>query len=540
MAQTRRKSAVQLGPNWETWPIEYKLRYLEQLRAQERPGEEFRRTYRSNYVAFAHDCIRWPEGQSLTSYQEEILAELPVRKRVAVRGPHGLGKTCLASISLLCFALTYDGDGWKIPTTATSWQQLSEFFWPEVHKWAAMLNWDRIGRQPFTKYELQTLSLSFRNANGLVTGKAFAMASAEDERTEGAHANHLLYVFDEAKAIPSTRWDAAEGALMTGDTYAIAISTPGEPQGRFYDIHTHKPGLENWWTRHVTVDECIAAGRFKRSHVDQLAQLWGENSAVFKNRVLGEFCESAEDCVIPLAWVEAANERWKQQIELLDPHWNWIEGAKTGTWPRWRWRDSTLAEPVTHIGLDIARSDLGDKTVIARRQSNTITELERYSIADTQPIVGYATRILSHWAGSRAVVDVIGIGSGPYDQLRAEFGKRATAFNASESSDLKDRSRELEFSNKRSAAWWHMRELLDPAFGSTIALPPDDRLIGDLTAPRRGKMTAGGKLTVESKQEIRKRLGRSTDDGDAVVMAFFPEKRQPQQSLAVSASYQTY
>jgi hypothetical protein len=83
--------------------------------------------------------------------------------------------------------------------------------------------------------------------------------------------------------------------------------------------------------------------------------------------------------------------------------------------------------------------------------------------------------------------------------------------------------------NKRSAAWWYLRELLDPANGHGIALPPDDLLTGDLTAPH-WRITSGGKVQVESKDEIRKRLGRSTDDGDAVVMAFW-EERKPKASV---------
>jgi hypothetical protein len=531
----RRRKQIQLGPDWRTWPVEALIQLNKELDALSQPGEEFKRTYRNDYVAFAHDCITWPEGEGLTQYQNEILSELPVRKRAAVRGPHGLGKTCIAAISLLCFSTTYDGEDWKIPTTASAWRQLSEFFWPEVHKWAMRIKWDRVGRSAFTQYELQTMLLK------LATGRAFAMASSEDELTEGAHADHLLYVFDEAKVIAPGRWDAAEGALMTGDTYALAISTPGEPVGRFYDIHTHKPGYENWWTRHVTVDEMIAAGRITWEKVDQLARQWGENSAVFKNRVLGEFCESSEDCVIPLAWIEAANRRWEERIEILDKNWNWIEGAKQGRWPRWEWRDKRTASPVVDaIGTDIARSDFGDKTVLARRQETTLTQLDRYSIADTSPIVGHVSNLLEHWVSSYAMIDVIGIGAGPFDQLRERYGKRAHAFNASESSDFKDRSKELQFSNKRAAAYWNLRELLDPAYDSQIALPPCDMLTGDLSAVRRGKMTSSGKMTIESKDEIRKRIGRSTDDGDAVVMAFFPRKRVVDQEVVQSYSYVEY
>lgn len=64
-----------------------------------------------------------------------------------------------------------------------------------------------------------------------------------------------------------------------------------------------------------------------------------------------------------------------------------------------------------------------------------------------------------------------------------------------------------------------MRELLDPSAGATLALPDDDELVGDLCAPK-WRINSTGRIQVESKDDIRKRLGRSTDLGDAVVMAF--------------------
>jgi hypothetical protein len=155
------------------------------------------------------------------------------------------------------------------------------------------------------------------------------------------------------------------------------------------------------------------------------------------------------------------------------------------------------------------------------------------------PIVGYVNGILDTWPSAYAMIDVIGIGAGPYDRLR-EQERKVYAFNAAEATEMRDRSKELQFADKRSAAWWNMRELLDPAYDSEVALPPCDILTGDLTAPRRGKMTSAGKLRVESKDDIRKRLGRSTDDGDAVVTAFFPRKKAPVEDEGYSYSYSQY
>ena len=104
---------------------------------------------------------------------------------------------------ILWFALTRDGKDWKVVTTATSWLQLTKYTWPEVHKWARRIRWDIIGRDPFDdSRELLDLSLK------LSTGQAFALASNDAAAVEGAHADHLLFVYDEAKTIPDDIWDA--------------------------------------------------------------------------------------------------------------------------------------------------------------------------------------------------------------------------------------------------------------------------------------------------------------------------------------------
>jgi hypothetical protein len=447
--------------------------------------------YREDPALFAAECIAWAPGEGPADYQLEILRELPRRRRVAVRGPHGLGKSALAAWGILWFALTRDGlpgADWKVVTTASAWRQLSHYLAPELHKWSRRLNWQAVGRGPFDgRTELLQLMLKLQR------GEAFCAASDKPDLIEGAHADRLLYVFDEAKAIPDATWNAAEGALASGDCMALAISTPGEPQGRFYDIHARKPGLDDWWVRHVTLDESIAAGRVSAQWAEQRKLQWGAGSAVYQNRVLGEFASSEEDGIIPLAWVEAANERWAALNE-------------TGEWGAF-----------VCCGADVAISG-ADKTVIAMRYGDTIRELRRFSQQDTMETTGLLSGILTVHGGE-AIVDVIGIGAGVVDRLR-EQRKAVRAFNASEHTDVRDRSRELGFVNKRSAAWWGLRELLDPGSGSAIALPPDDLLTGDLTAPH-WRVMSGGRIQVEGKDEIRKRLGRSTDDGDAVVMAFW-------------------
>lgn len=462
--------------------------------------------YYHDPVGFVRDCIHWPEGRTLTPYQEEILRELPLRKRVAVRGPHGLGKTACVSLAILWFAVTRDAAGkdWKCITTAGVWRQLQHFTWPEVHKWIRLVNWQKLGRDPLSNRNgLLILGIKLR------TGNAFAVASDNPGLIEGAHADSLLYIFDESKMISGALFDAAEGALSgagqdtSSEAYALAMSTPGEPAGRFYDIHRRAPGLDDWWVRHVTKDEAIAAGRISRDWCEQRRLQWGADSAVYANRVEGEFHSSDEDSVVPLGWIEAANERWRD--------WD-AAGRPEPDDPKAVWT----------LGVDIARSG-SDKTAMAIRHGPVIHEIRYTTREDTMQTCGRAKGIVEAHPGMIPVVDVIGIGAGVVDRLREQGLHRTVGFNASEGTKRRDASGELGFLSCRAAAWWNLRELLNPAYGHNLALPPDDLLTGDLTSPH-WRVMSGGKIQVESKDDIRTRLGRSTDAGDAVVQAFWPHE----------------
>ena len=461
--------------------------------------------YYDDPVLWATECIDWPEGEGLTKYQATALRELVTYGRESVRSLHGAGKTTTAAIAILWFAETRDRAGvdWKAITTATAWRQVTKFLWPEVHKWARRILWAKLGRRPWNRDELRVLSLK------LASGEAFAAVSDDHEKIEGAHADELLFVFDEAKAIPDKTWDAVEGAFSGSGAgkvraYVLSISTPGEPQGRFFQIQSRAKGYRDWHVRRVLLEDVLAAGRVSPKWVSDRRVQWGEDSPIFQNRVLGEFAVVDDSGVVPLAWVERAQDRWS------DFH------ARCG--------NGHVCDPGTMetIGVDPARSG-EDKTAWATRYSDDhIYKITDRSGLTTMETTGFVKGLLDT-SGARAVVDVIGIGAGVVDRLREMFDpKRVIAFNASESTSAKDSSREISFFNCRSAVWWHMREVLDPENGRDAMLPPDDELTGELTAPRWW-IDSSGRIRVESKDEIRKRIGRSTNKADACIQAFWTD-----------------
>lgn len=471
----------------------------------------FRKVYREDREAFVHDCFNWKDGKAPTDYQIDGLAALDSgTERLAYQSLHGVGKTAFMAWNTLHFALTRHSEDWKGLATASAWRQLEKFYFPEVWKWARLLNWDKVGRAPFNeRTELLKLSLN------LPTGAFSCIASDNAGLIEGAHADRLCYLFDEAKLVPAATFDAAEGAFANAgvsgaEAFAIAASTPGTPSGRFYDICRHAPGLEDWKIVRVTLDMAINAGRVNPDWAERMRRVWGEKSAVYRNKCLGEFAAQDERSVIPLEWVEAAQERYRELEDagLLKPE----------------------ALPLlTGIGADIGDGG-GDPTVLARRYGDIILiepEVDSWESRPNEQIltarkIAGILNLHERVEDANAVVDGIGVGSGVVSYLN-ELKYLVAPFIASAACDLKDSSGTFGFLNLRSFAWWNMRELLNPEHNSKIALPPIAELTGDLTTPQWFEV-AGAKIKIESKDDIRKRNeGRSTDFGDAVVMVFCME-----------------
>ena len=86
----------------------------------------FKDQYARDPRASVHDFIIFkgaPPNDRPAPYQDKILDLIIEHKRVAVRGPHALGKTALAAWLVLWAILT--ADDVKVITTASSWLQLT-------------------------------------------------------------------------------------------------------------------------------------------------------------------------------------------------------------------------------------------------------------------------------------------------------------------------------------------------------------------------------------------------------------------------------
>lgn len=196
--------------------------------------------------------------------------------------------------------------------------------------------------------------------------------------------------------------------------------------------------------------------------------------------------------VIPRAWVQLAMKRWQPECP-----------------------DIGLA---LVVGADVARGG-EDKTVFSPRRGVWFDRLQKHAGRETpdgQSVASLLSIILAR--GGVGLIDVIGIGASGYDISR-NMGLDVRPVNFGEGSDATDKSGSLRFVNKRAECYWGMRESLDPNSGVLVALPPDPELEADLCTPRWIPQSNG--IKIESKEDIKKRLGRSPDCADAVVLSWY-------------------
>lgn len=196
--------------------------------------------------------------------------------------------------------------------------------------------------------------------------------------------------------------------------------------------------------------------------------------------------------VLPTSWVRAAQARWRP--------------------------DGYKQFAMTAMSLDPAGGGR-DSAELAIRHGGWYAPLVSAQGAETADGSSTAATVVKHRRDNCPVVVDLGGGYGGSVTMRlTDNGVATVGFNGANSSTAKTVDGKLSFYNKRAEAWWKFREALDPdqEGGSTIALPDDPELVADLTAPTWELKPNG--ILIESKDSLRKRLGRSPGKGDAVVM----------------------
>ena len=424
----------------------------------------------------------------LWNKQGQIMRSVRDNSRTIVRSCNGAGKTFTTANTVTWFLTTHPQS--VVVSTAPTARQVRELLWQEINN---------IHKN--SKYPLGGRCL---NVNWTLGAKWFAVGLSTDDpnRFQGFHAEHILGVIDEGAGVEAPIWEGMDAILTSSGARLLAIGNPTEPSGRFYEAFSsslyHKIHISAFDTPNFTengiVLEDIKSGRWKEKMKDLIypalitpqwaaerLQEWGEDSPAFQSRILGNFPIYGADTIIPLGWALRAKER------ALD------------------YKDSDRC----YMAVDVARFG-DDESVIGIRRGNSLVKLDSMTNVDVYTLSKACKAVFDRERPEWVKVDVVGIGAGVADNLRA-WGIPAIDYIAQERAYSTEK-----FVNRRTESWYNLRERLRK---DLVNLPNDEVMLGQLTSPKY-KFDTAGRYVLESKDDMKKRGLSSPDRGDVVSMLF--------------------
>ncbi len=416
--------------------------------------------------------VKYIIGVTPTEQQGDALKDLDENDHVSVASGHGCGKSGVESWCVLHYMTCRPFP--KVPCTAPSKHQLYDILWAELSKWHRQMN------PAFADMFQWTKEKFFHKAHPEEWFAAARTATKENpEALQGFHANYVLRIIDEASGVPEPNFEVFEGAHGMLETKELMCANPTRLDGTFFRSHNIDKKFYKA-LRWSCLDSPIVPARY----IERMARKHGEDSNIYRVRVLGLFPTRDGDSYIPYDLVEDALIR-----EILDQ-----------------------SQHLKVFGCDIARYG-DDDTVIAIRQGDEFKPYHVLRNKSTMEVTGYIARLANTEKPERIFVDVIGLGAGVYDRLE-ELGYPVVPVNVSESPAMDGRN----FKRLRDELWGNIRLWLEQRRGK-IWDNEDGDLVGQLTTPRY-KLTSDGKVVIETKDDMKRRGVASPNVADAHIMTF--------------------
>ena len=503
----------------------------------------------------------------LDNEQEQIVHSIQHNKRTTAKSGHARGKDYTGAAVCLTHCLLYNPS--KTIVTAPTQRQVYSINMSEI---------ETIYNHAETILNQSGNTLGANIMRSKITFddepnhflEAFKAADKSTESWTGYHSQNILLLITEASGIENQTYEAVEG-LLTGTSRLVLLGNPNLQTGEYFrsfrdpqysaltldclfapnvrnkftgkdsnnpkyikgqvdweyvNDRVHKPG----WTQVINEKEfgkdpddfvwespkeieVIEKGKTKT--VTKLVKEYRRPNDLFLIKIRGKFGRESNEKLVPLSWLELAQERWKERSSLYD------------------WADNDL-----FLGADIAGMGI-DLEVHMPRFGNYVEKprvfAESDAVKSTGRLITYAK--LQERSYFAIFVDSIGEGAGTYANLKQYRNDEildgcavnydivcCKGSNRDRISGLTDLTGVHKFFNARSYCYWALRENLDPKLGGLLALPPCEELIEDIHAhsivPR-----SDGLIQILQKEKVKESLKRSPDYSDPLAYSYFPYKR---------------
>lgn len=444
--------------------------------------------YHDDPVAFALEVLGFEPWEG----QRRIMRAVAEHDRVACVSGHGIGKSACAGAIALWFWATR-GAGCRVILLSPTFRQTSEVLWKEVKTLA------RTARIPLGGTMGHLVSTGLRSND---RRELFGVSPDTPTALQGIRAPEMLLIVDESSGVTDEMFESIL-SLLAGGGKLLLLGNPLRTTPPFsFFFKAYRDGdferlkIASVDSPNVVEDRIVIPGLVTASWCRaQAASYGGEDTALYRMRVLGEFVEGVEGRLFPPDMLVAATQRWAD----------------------------TKASGRLVIGIDPAgASGKGDSSAfVVRRGSKVLDAFTRTGLNEDAHVAEAVGLIAKHGGGDR--------GEGPplicIDRDGHVGARVYTALNTYQMQhDGVFALRGVRGGERaRQSKVYHLirHELyfaLVDAFRDGLAIPDTPRLLGELSVIKQ-EVHRSGLSMVQHKDDLRKELnGRSPDLADALAL----------------------
>lgn len=418
----------------------------------------------------------------LTPKQQEFCEAFRNNRQITFKGGVGFGKTfCMGIIvywSLICH------DEIQVSIFGPNEGNLKNGIWKELLRLQSVMT-------PLLKdaFEITATRIS-RRTNPASCFAEMRLANKDNiSAARGIHSRHNFILCDEASGIDDVIFTDALLNIMTDPNPKLClVSNPSHTSGFFYRTWMDDDICDAWVKVHGRLQD---SPHYDPATFDQIARNYGgPTSRQYRVMVDGEFPLSDEEGLIPRDKIDIAvrNEDCVP-VETVFPIWG-VDPAGLG----------------------------GDSSVLCIRHDNVLKEFKEWNGLDP---VQLAYKIRDEYERTPKkdrpaviCVDATGLGHGVHAALK-DWGLPVQAVIFA-GTPLRHPERYVRV---RDELWGEMRNWL---ITENVSIPNHKKLIEELATPKYEDQN--GKMKIEDKKAIKKRLRRSPDFADALAITFAASK----------------
>lgn len=443
------------------------------------------REYRKDIIKFVKDQFKsdpdeW-QRKALIAFSDEEVKIF----RLSLQACAGPGKSALLAWCGWWFLCTQGerGNHPKGAAVSVTQDNLKDNLWAEFSKWQQisplctnLFTWTK--SRIFAKDHPETWFLSARSFN------KSANAEEQGRTLSGVHSRYVLFLIDESGDIPATVLKAAEQALSTADKKFGRVLQAGNPTSHDGMLYAAQSELaDKWHVIRITGDP-EDKDRSPRIDIDwarDQINTYGKDDPWVMSYILGRFPSSGINSLLSVDEIEDAMNR------SIEP--------------------SSYEYSQKRLGVDVARFGY-DSTVIFPRQGLRAFRYVEMRNSRTDEIAARVMSAKGKWDSELEFVDGTGgYGSGVVDSLLLAGCSPYEVHFSGKAIDQR-------YFNKRSEMWFEMADWVKRGG----VLPKCNILKKELAAPTYSFNK--GKFVLESKDQIKDRLGFSPDRADALALTF--------------------